>query len=263
MRVLITGAFGAIGSAIALDFAQRGDSLILLDRVSGPECHSTETGNLYAEPWRIEECTYVVDFRRPDQVEKLLISISMSEDVDILINCAGVQHIGAIQDQSLDVWSDVMNINLTASFLTMKYLLPGMCQRGFGRVINVSSVHGLVASLGKAPYVSSKHGLVGLTKVAALEVAGCGDSDSGGVTVNAICPGWVDTPLLDEQVAEIAKSTQTSREDALAEMLAAKQPSPRLTKPSDVARLVAFLCEPTSHNITGASIPIDGGWISQ
>ncbi len=157
----------------------------------------------------------------------------------------------------------MINVNLTASYLTIKHMLPGMCRQGFGRVINVASVHGLVASVNKAPYVSSKHGLIGLTKVAALEAASFGDSTSGGVTVNAICPGWVDTPLLDDQIAAITERENADRQSALKIMLANKQPSGRLTQPVDLVNLVEFLCQPSSHNLTGVAIPIDGGWTAQ
>lgn len=263
MKVLITGAFGGIGSKIALAFASRGDTLFLLDREI-PYKETTLIGrDAMLAVGAGDFHSYAVDFRNPATLDELLTELSGNVTIDIVINCAGVQHIAALEELPLDIWNNVININLTASFLTIKHLLPGMCLQGFGRVINVASVHGLVASVHKAAYVSSKHGIIGLTKVAALETAAFGSSASGGVTVNAICPGWVDTPLLDDQIAELAARGDLDRRGALAKMLDHKQPSGRLTQSNDLVKLVEFLCLPSSHNLTGASIPIDGGWTAQ
>ena len=145
----------------------------------------------------------------------------------------------------------------------MRLLLPQMAARGYGRVINVASVHGLVASVNKAPYVSAKFGLVGLTKVAALEYAAAGDAVSGGITVNAICPGWVETPLIEPQIQARADLHGGDREAGIADLLSEKQPSRRLAATTEIGALAAWLCDPRAHNITGTSIPVDGGWTAQ
>jgi 3-hydroxybutyrate dehydrogenase len=135
--------------------------------------------------------------------------------------------------------------------------------RGFGRVINIASVHGLVASVEKAPYVAAKHGIVGLTKVAALEYAAKGDPALGAITVNAICPGWVETPLIESQIQARADRHGGDRAAGVADLLSEKEPSRRLAQPSEIGALALWLCDPRAHNITGAAIPIDGGWTAQ
>lgn len=263
MITLVAGAFGAIGFSICQALAQRGDSLVLLDRGlpegQDPDQVSKDLVGLGATG----VAHHSVDFRDPRALEECLTELSQSVSIDVVINAAGIQRVASINDQTLDVWLDVLHVNLTASFLTIKHFLPGMCQRGFGRVVNIASVHGLVASSNKAPYVSSKHGLIGLTKVAALEAASLGNSRSGGVTVNAVCPGWVDTPLLDQQVFMIQERDECTRDEALLRLLDLKQPSRRLTTRDELAKLVLFLTEPYCHNITGTAIPVDGGWSIQ
>ncbi|HMQ57424.1 MAG TPA: SDR family oxidoreductase, partial [Rhizobiaceae bacterium] len=157
----------------------------------------------------------------------------------------------------------VIAVNLTAAFHTMRLALPAMAQRGFGRVVNIASVHGLVASRDKAPYVASKFGLVGMSKVAALEYAGSGSRDSGGVTVNCICPGWTETAIIAPQVEARAATHGGNRDAGIASLLAEKQPSQRTTDPAEIGALAAFLSRREAHNITGSAIPVDGGWTAQ
>jgi 3-hydroxybutyrate dehydrogenase len=145
----------------------------------------------------------------------------------------------------------------------MHLLLPQMAKRGSGRVINIASVHGLVASAAKAPYVAAKHGVVGLTKVAALEYAKLGDSNSGGITINAICPGWVETALIEPQIQARVDLHNGDRAAGIADLLSEKQPSQRMSTPSDIGALALWLCNPAAHNITGTAIPVDGGWTAQ
>jgi 3-hydroxybutyrate dehydrogenase len=145
----------------------------------------------------------------------------------------------------------------------MRHALPWMAQTGYGRVINIASVHGLVASINKSPYVAAKFGLVGLSRVAALEYAALGSAESGGITVNCICPGWVDTAIIAPQIAERSALFGVSSQEALEGMVAEKQPSRRLSSPKEIARLACWLCAPEAHNITGTAIPIDGGWTAQ
>ena len=159
--------------------------------------------------------------------------------------------------------NDILAVNLSAAFHTMRHALPRMAQAKYGRVINIASVHGLVASASKAPYVSAKFGLVGLSKVAALEYAQVGDASSGGVTINCICPGWVDTALLTPQITERQQTLGISTAAAVDALLAEKQPTRRLSTPQEIARLALWLCAPEAHNVTGSAIPVDGGWTAQ
>jgi 3-hydroxybutyrate dehydrogenase len=145
----------------------------------------------------------------------------------------------------------------------MRHLMPAMAARGFGRVINIASVHGLVASVEKAPYVTSKFGLIGLSKVAALEYAAAGTRESGGVTVNCLCPGWVETPLIEPQIQARADRHGGDREAGVRDLLSEKQPSLRMAEPADIGALALFLCSRAAHNITGAALPVDGGWTAQ
>jgi 3-hydroxybutyrate dehydrogenase len=176
--------------------------------------------------------------------------------VDILVNNAGIQHVSPIESFPPERWDVILSVNLTAAFHTIQSALPAMRQCGWGRILNIASTHGLVASAGKAAYVAAKHGLVGLTKVVALETAG------SGITCNAICPGWVLTPLVEEQIAARAKKKNITQE-AARDLLLEKQPTGAFTTVEQIGALVAFLCTEEASNITGASLPIDGGWLAQ
>jgi 3-hydroxybutyrate dehydrogenase len=145
----------------------------------------------------------------------------------------------------------------------MQAALPQMARRGYGRVVNIASVHGLVASVNKAPYVAAKFGLVGLSKVAALEYASAGTREQGGVTVNCICPGWTETAIIEPQILARAERFGGDRESGLRDLVGEKQPSRRTSRPEEIGQLAAWLCHPVAHNITGAAIPIEGGWTSQ
>ena len=160
-------------------------------------------------------------------------------------------------------WNDIIAINLSSYFDTMRLLLPQMQARGYGRVINTSSVHGLIASVAKAPYVAAKHGVIGLTKVAALEYASSGSRESGGITVNAICPGWVETSLIEPQIQAKVDLHNGDRAAGVADLLSEKQPSHRMSTPEEIGAVAVFLCSRAAHNITGAAIPVDGGWTAQ
>ena len=160
-------------------------------------------------------------------------------------------------------WDAILAVNLSAAFDTTRRALPGMVQRGYGRIVNIASVHGLVASVNKAPYVAAKFGLVGLTRVTALEAAAAGNRGSGGVTANCICPGWTETAIIEPQIVARANAFGGDREAGIRDLLREKQPSGRTSLPSEIARTVVWLCEPAAHNLTGAAIPIDGGWTAQ
>jgi 3-hydroxybutyrate dehydrogenase len=162
-----------------------------------------------------------------------------------------------------ETWDAIIAVNLSGALHTMRHALPHMARRGYGRVINIASVHGLVASKEKAPYVAAKFGLVGLSKVAALEYAAVGSAETGGVTVNCICPGWTDTPLIEPQIMARAEKHGGDRTAGKADLVAEKQPSSRTADPSEIGALAVWLCAPIAHNVTGTSIPIDGGWTAQ
>ena len=177
--------------------------------------------------------------------------------VDILVNNAGVQFTAPVEEFPPERWDAVLAINLSACFHAIRAVLPQMRKRDWGRIINVASAHGVVASVQKAAYVASKHGLLGLTKVVALETA------RTGVTCNAICPGWVRTPLVEKQIAERAARENASIDETTAALLAEKQPSQRFATPEQIGALAVFLCSESASEIRGAALPIDGGWTAQ
>jgi 3-hydroxybutyrate dehydrogenase len=259
--VLITGADRGIGKGIALAFAKTGarvavHGLIDTEEASRLVAELQEAGSVQAR-------YFGADLRDVNQIDSLMAEAFSWHHLDIIVNNAGMQHIAPLSDVSVEVWNDILAVNLSAAFHTMRHALPRMARANYGRVINIASVHGLVASVNKAPYVSAKFGLVGLSKVAALEYANVGNAESGGVTVNCICPGWVDTALVEPQIAERREQLGGSTEAAIDAMLAEKQPSHRLSSPAEIARLAVWLCAPEAHNITGTAIPVDGGWTAQ
>jgi 3-hydroxybutyrate dehydrogenase len=188
---------------------------------------------------------------------ELLGSLAELPRVDILVNNAGIQHTAPVHEFAPEKWEAVLAINLSSSFYTTHALLPGMLANGWGRIINIASVHGVVASVNKAAYVAAKHGVIGLTKVVALEQA------RGPVTCNAICPGWVLTPLVEQQIHDRAAREGISVEQAQSDLLLEKQPSGRFTSVEQLGELVTFLCSSGADNITGATLPVDGGWLAQ
>jgi 3-hydroxybutyrate dehydrogenase len=259
--VLVTGAERGIGKSIALAFAQAG-ARIAAHGLAAP----SESKALIAELEQAgsrEARFFGGDVRQVDQIDALMERVFQWDHLDILVNNAGIQSTGSIGSVGVDAWNDVLAVNLSAAFHTMRHALPRMARLNYGRVVNIASVHGLVASVDKAPYVAAKFGLVGLSKVAALEYAATGTAASGGVTINCLCPGWVDTTLLAPQIAERRQQLGVSPQDAIDAMLKEKQPSRRLSSPGEIARLAVWLCALEAHNITGTAIPIDGGWTAQ
>ncbi|MGF1660696.1 MAG: 3-hydroxybutyrate dehydrogenase [Rubrimonas sp.] len=257
---LVTGSTSGIGLAIATSLAEEGARIALhgLPKQEEIDAALAQIGATGAEARFFDG-----DLRDPDKVEALVAAVADWGPVDILVNNAGMQKTVTIAEADRAVWDAVIGLNLSACFHAMRLVLPGMKARGFGRVINIASVHGIVASQAKAPYVASKFGLVGLTKVAALEYADAGTRESGGVTVNAICPGWVETPLIEPQIAARAEQHGGDRDAAVRSLLAEKQPSLRTAEPSDIGAAALYLCSRAAHNVTGVSLPIDGGWTSQ
>ena len=260
-RAFITGSFQGIGLGIATSLASEGAAIVLHGLADAETIAKAESAVRAAGASKVE--SHVSDLRDSYATEALIAKILSGGVVDLLVNNAGIQHTAIIAEMPRSKWNDIIAINLSSFFDTMRLLLPEMAKRGSGRVINIASVHGLVASAAKAPYVAAKHGVVGLTKVAALEYAKLGESNSGGLTINAICPGWVETALIEPQIQARVDQHSGDRAAGIADLLSEKQPSQRMSTPSDIGALALWLCNPASHNITGAAIPVDGGWTAQ
>lgn len=258
---LVTGSVQGIGLAIATALAGAGARIAVHGLATEAEAQAAVEA--LADAGAPEARFFPGDLSDPDAIATLMDAVADWGGADILVNNAGIQKTAPIPEVSRDLWQAIVGVNLSAPFFTMQAALPIMAERGYGRVINIASVHGLVASVAKAPYVSAKHGLVGLTKVAALEYASAGTKAQGGVTVNAICPGWTETAIIEPQVAARAQALGTGRDAAIADLLAEKQPSLRTSDPAEIGTLALFLCDPRAHNITGARIPVDGGWTAQ
>jgi 3-hydroxybutyrate dehydrogenase len=198
------------------------------------------------------------DMSKPSEIEAMMQAAEKRFGaVDILVNNAGIQHVANVEDFPVDRWDAIIAINLSSAFHTTRIALPGMKQRNWGRIINLASVHGLVASAQKSAYVAAKHGIVGLTKVTALETA------QTGVTCNAICPGWVLTPLVQKQVDARAEKDKVNNEEAKKRLLSEKQPSSEFVTPEQLAALAVFFCSPAATQIRGVAWNMDGGWAAQ
>jgi 3-hydroxybutyrate dehydrogenase len=258
---LVTGGTSGIGYGIALSLAAAGASLVVQDITDQDQAR--EITNELRAAGAPDVTLSLFDLRDRELVLQHYGTLAQHQNIDIVVNNAGIQRTGALASLDRTTWDEVLCVNLTAAFESMRFFLPGMRRRGYGRVVNIASVHGLVASPEKAPYVAAKHGLIGLTKVAALEYADAGSADTGGVTVNAICPGWSETALIEPQVQAAAAAHGGDRSAGTAALLEAKQPSRRFTRPSEIGALVCLLCSPQFHNINGAAIPIDGAWTAQ
>jgi 3-hydroxybutyrate dehydrogenase len=258
---LVTGSVQGIGLAIAEALAGAG-ARIAVHGIAGDAqieevCHHLRhKGSPHVE-------FFDGDLRNPDRIDGLMKAVAAWGGADILVNNAGIQHTAPLAEMPRETWDAILAINLSAAFQTMQAAMPAMAARGYGRVINIASVHGLVASRNKAPYVAAKFGLVGLSRVAALEYAAAGNKAKGGVTVNCICPGWTETAIIEPQIAARAAAHGGDRDLGIADLLAEKQPSRRTSDPSEIGALALWLCAPAAHNVTGTAIPIDGGWTAQ
>jgi 3-hydroxybutyrate dehydrogenase len=248
-RALVTGSTSGIGLGIARALAKAGARVMI---------------NGFGEAAAIAELKKefpaysMADMSKADQVRVMIDDADAKlGGVDILVNNAGIQHTAKIEEFPAERWDAILAINLSSNFHTIAAVLPQMRKRNWGRIINIASSHGLVASVQKSAYVAAKHGVVGLTKVVALETA------TTGITCNAICPGWVLTPLVQKQVDARAAQMKISQEEAKVALLSEKTPSQQFTTPEQLGALAVFLCSEAADNIRGAALPVDGAWTAQ
>lgn len=254
--VLVTGADRGIGLAIAAKMAAQGHYLILHGLAD--QALRQNLAQQMREAGARDVLYIAADLRDGAAIGALIAeALAWQGRVDVLVNNAGMQHTAPITEMPAGVWDNIIAVNLSAAFHLIQGLLPGMLAANWGRIINIASVHGLVASVNKAPYVASKFGIIGLTKAVALETAG------KGVTVNAICPGWVETALIEPQIQLRAERFAGDREAGMRDLVLEKQPSGRMSQPEDIAEAVAMLCGNWAHNLTGVALPVDGGWTAQ
>jgi 3-hydroxybutyrate dehydrogenase len=258
---LVTGSVQGIGLAIAKALAGAG-ARVAVHGLANPEEAQAAVAEIKAAG-APDARFFAADMRDVAAVEKMMADVAAWGGPDILVNNAGIQKTVSFAEADAATWDAIIGVNLSGVYHTMRLTLPAMAERGFGRVINIASVHGLVASVNKAPYVASKFGVVGMSKVAALEYAASGSRASGGVTVNCIAPGWTETAIIEPQVAARAALHGGDRDKGVADLLAEKQPSHRTSDPSEIGALALWLCSPVAHNVTGVTIPVDGGWTAQ
>jgi len=249
---LVTGSTSGIGLGIAHALAQQGANIVLngFGDVDGPKAAIAAHG--------VQVAYHGADMSKPAEIEDMMrAAAAQFGRVDILVNNAGIQHVSRIEAFPTERWDAIIAINLSSAFHATRLALPAMQTANWGRIINVASVHGLVASAEKSAYVASKHAIVGLTKVTALENA------TSGITCNAICPGWVLTPLVQKQVDARAASAKVSIEEAKRQLLREKEPSMQFTTPEELGALAVFFCSPAGNNIRGVAWNMDGGWVAQ
>jgi 3-hydroxybutyrate dehydrogenase len=253
---LVTGSTSGIGLGIARALAAEGANIVF--NGFGDAAAIDRLVKDVAAEFGVQTDYNGADMSKAAEIEAMMAAAAVRfGGVDILVNNAGIQHVAPIANFPVDKWDAILAINLSSTFHTTRLALPSMTQKNWGRIINVASVHGLVGSANKSAYVAAKHGVVGFTKVTALETA------QTGVTCNAICPGWVLTPLVQKQVDERAARDGISQEAAKTALLAEKQPSGEFVTPEELGALAVFMCSPAGNQVRGVAWNMDGGWISQ
>ena len=253
---LVTGSTSGIGLGIAKALARQGANIVMngFGEVDGPRAEVLAAGQAAG----IQVAYHAADMSRAADIEDMMkYGADQFGRIDIVVNNAGIQHVASVEDFPVERWDAIIAINLTSAFHTTRLALPAMKAANWGRIINVASVHGLVGSAQKSAYVAAKHGIVGLTKVTALENA------ASGVTCNAICPGWVLTPLVQKQVDAKAQQLGVSNEEAKKVLLGEKEPSMQFTTPEELGELAVFFCSPAGNNVRGVAWNMDGGWTAQ
>ena len=253
---IITGSTSGIGLGIARALGGAGANLMLNGFGDVAQIEALRAG--LAKELGVKIAYSGADMSKPAQIRDM-IALATQElgTVDILVNNAGIQHTSPVESFPDDRWDAVIAINLSSNFHAIKAVLPQMKGRNWGRIVNIASVHGLVASVEKAAYVAAKHGVLGLTKTVALEMA------ATGITCNAICPGWVLTPLVQRQIDDRAEREGIPVEQAKVELLGEKQPSGEFATPEQIGALCVFLCSEAAGQIRGVALPVDGGWLAQ
>lgn len=253
---LITGSTSGIGLGIARVLASHGANLVI-NGFGDPDQIQALVKTL-GDEFGVKVVYEGADLTQAAEIEQMMQRIEQQHGgVDILVNNAGIQYVAPVEDFPAERWDAVIALNLSASFHTTRLALPGMKARNWGRIINIASAHGLVASTGKAAYVAAKHGVIGLGKVVALETA------TTGITCNAICPGWVLTPLVQKQIDERQQKLGQSADEAREALLGEKQPSKAFVTPEQLGEVAAFLCSPAGEQVRGAAWTVDGGWTAQ
>ena len=253
---IVTGSTSGIGLGIAEALAHAGVNVMLNGLGDAQEIEKTRAALETATGVKVRY--HGADMTKPDEIADM-VDVSERElgAVDIIVNNAGIQHTSPVETFPTDRWDAIIAINLTSAFHMTRLALPKMRANGWGRVINIASVHGLVGSVHKAAYVAAKHGVVGLTKVVALE---CAETQ---ITVNAICPGWVRTALVEKQIDALAHANNISKDEAAVKLLEEKQPSKKFVEVEQLGALAVFLCSDAASAMTGMSIPVDGAWTAR
>ena len=252
---IITGGLGGIGLDLVKFFYNKNYNLIILDNKKISEFSNLIINKSIRPNFIIYK---KIDLSNPILIKKLFNFFKNKySKIDVLINCAGIQHIASVELFPESKWEKIIKTNLSSSFYTSKYILPLMKKNKWGRIINIASVHGQVASINKSAYVASKHGMIGLTKTIALETAQLP------ITCNAICPGWVNTPLVSRQIEKKIRKNKTGRNIEIKKLLSEKHPNLKFISGDAIASLAYYLCSEEASEITGSSLNIDGGWTAQ
>ncbi len=253
---IVTGSTSGIGLGVAEALARAGASVVLngfgdamqIEKTRADLAQRTGSMIVYSP----------ADMGKPKAIEQMVRqTVDAFGAVDIMVNNAGIQHVAPIDEFPDEKWEAILAINLSSAFHATKLVLPQMRRKGWGRIINVASAHALIASPYKAAYVAAKHGVLGLTKVTALETA------EDGITCNAICPGYVRTPLVEKQIDDQAKAHGISRDKVISDVLLQRQPNKRFVEVAELAALALFLCTDNGASVTGVALPMDGGWTAQ